>query len=43
MIFGVDQALKESGRAPFFGPLVGQALNMVLPKTGVEALGRDMD
>ena len=40
-MLGMDQILKESGRDPFFGPLIGQGLNKVLPPKSDYSVWKD--
>nr|AYE93224.1 hypothetical protein C0995_000092 [Termitomyces sp.]AYE93268.1 hypothetical protein C0995_000040 [Termitomyces sp.] len=44
LMLGVDQVLRDSGRDAFFGPLIGQGVNKVIPpKSGLKKWGEDVN
>ena len=36
LMLGADQVLKDGGKEPFFGPLLGNGLNKILPQSDLE-------
>jgi hypothetical protein len=33
LMLGYDEVIKTTGREAFFGPMIGESLNKILPKT----------